>query len=284
MVFDPDFYRSHYADAAPIADDERLFRHYLQHARQRHPNSASLVGALEAEHGALPMDFDAAGYLARFSDLRAAFRQPWQGQVHFLRHGRAEGRSYPSLLTDRGSVAHQGLGRISLVLEGIEASGKSTLADSVAAALGGCVVRPFAGTLGVMLQRLVRSDQGTLADRLAREAVVMGIEAAPAGVPLVFDQHWITVCHILPEAYHAAWLTRPDTVLCWADLPTTQARLRIRGGGEAAAATVTQQRIDHIRTYALERGLPLLDTSHLTPAQATAQLVGMLAEEGVRNV
>ncbi len=282
MAFDPQFYRIHYGDAAPIDDEAELLRHYVAHARTRHPNSASLVGALEAEHGRLPGDFDAAGYIARYPDLRAAFAHDWQGRVHFLVYGRREGRSHPVGAPRERTQQDLGAGRISLVLEGFDGSGKSTLAAAVAAALGGRVVRPFGGTLGAMLLWLARTGQAERADQLAQEAVIKGIAEAPAGVPLVFDRHWVTACRLLPDTHHAAWQVRPDTVICWADLPTTQARLRIRGDAEGAAA-VPEAEITAFRTFALENGLPLLDTSHLSPEEAAARLIALLAQEGVAN-
>ncbi len=278
MPFDPQFYRLYYGDAAHIHDDAELFRHYIDHARVRHPNAGSLIGALEAEHGRLPGAFDAAGYIARYPDLRVAFAHDWQGREHFLVHGRREGRTPPA------GTARRDLGaeRISLVLEGFDGSGKSTLAAAVAAALGGRVVRPFGGSLGAMLLWLARTGQADRADQLAQEAVIKGIAEAPADAPLVFDRHWVTACRLLPDAHHAAWQVRPDTVICWADLPTTQARLRIRGDAEGAAA-VPEAEITAFRTFALENGLPLLDTSHLSPEEAAARLIALLAQEGVAN-
>lgn len=282
MPFDPQFYRLHYGDTTHLHDEAALFRHYVAHARTRHPNPASLIGDLEAEHGRLPETFDAAGYIARYADLRAAYAHDWQGRVHFLVYGRREGRSPPVALPRNGVRTDLGAGRISLVLEGFDGSGKSTLAAGVAAALGGRVVRPFGGSLGEMLLWLARTGQADRADHLAREAVIKGIAEAPVGVPLVFDRHWVTACRILPDSCHAAWQVRPDTVICWADLPTTQARLRIRGDAEGAAA-VPEAEIAAFRTFALENGLPLLDTSHLTPEEATARLIALLAQEGVAN-
>lgn len=282
MTFDPQFYRLHYADAAQVLDEAKLFRHYVKHARTRHPNPASLIGSLETEHGRLPEAFDATGYIARYPDLRAAFAHDWQGRVHFLIHGRREGRTHPGRAFKARVPKDLGAGRISLVLEGFDGSGKSTLAAAVAAALGGRVVRPFGGSLGAMLLWLAGTGQPDRADQLAQEAVIKGIAEAPAGVPLVFDRHWVTACRILPDTHHAAWQVRPDTVICWADLPTTQARLRIRGDAEGAAA-VPEAEIAAFRTFALENGLPLLDTSHLSPEEAAARLIALLAQEGVAN-
>ena len=112
----------------------------------------------------------------------------------------------------QSAIAHSR--RIALVLEGFDGSGKSSIAERVANALGGQVVRLFGGTLGGMMLWLAGTSQHRKLDDLAHDAVAMGIARAPAGMPLVFDRHWVTAFHLLPETFHAGWEPRPDTVIC----------------------------------------------------------------------
>ncbi len=232
---------------------------------------------LARRDGALPEDFDALGYIRLHPDLAALFEHAWQGQLHYLEHGRREGRIYPSNLTRAQQKAAQA-SRIALAVDGLDGSGKSSIARRVAEALGATVLNPFSGQVGAILVHLARTGQHALADDLAHAAVAAAIANAPPG-PVVFDRHWFTASQLLSPAYRPGWEPRPFTVMCWADRPTTIARMVARGVPNPSEH-MTEDRIAGYRTLAEELRLPLLDTSRIAPEEGAAQVLAMLGANG----
>ena len=232
---------------------------------------------LARRDGALPEDFDALGYIRLHPDLAALFEHAWQGQLHYLEHGRREGRIYPSNLTRAQQKAAQA-SRIALAVDGLDGSGKSSIARHVAEALGATVLNPFSGQVGAILVHLARTGQHALADDLAHAAVAAAIANAPPG-PVVFDRHWFTASQLLSPAYRPGWEPRPFTVMCWADRPTTIARMVARGVPNPSEH-MTEDRIAGYRTLAKELRLPLLDTSRIAPEEGAAQVLAMLGANG----
>ena len=232
---------------------------------------------LARRDGALPEDFDALGYIRLHPDLAALFEHAWQGQLHYLEHGRREGRIYPSNLTRAQQKAAEA-SRIALAVDGLDGSGKSSIARRVAEALGATVLNPFSGQVGAILVHLARTGQHALADDLAHAAVAAAIANAPPG-PVVFDRHWFTASQLLSPAYRPGWEPRPFTVMCWADRPTTIARMVARGVPNPSEH-MTEDRIAGYRTLAEELRLPLLDTSRIAPEEGAAQVLAMLGANG----
>ncbi|KZB98528.1 hypothetical protein AU375_05105 [Methylobacterium radiotolerans] len=232
---------------------------------------------LARRDGALPEDFDALGYIRLHPDLAALFEHAWQGQLHYLEHGRREGRIYPSTLTRAQQKAAQA-SRIALAVDGLDGSGKSSIARRVAEALGATVLNPFSGQVGAILVHLARTGQHALADDVAHAAVAAAIANAPPG-PVVFDRHWFTASQLLSPAYRPGWEPRPFTVMCWADRPTTIARMVARGVPNPSEH-MTEDRIAGYRTLAEELRLPLLDTSRIAPEEGAAQVLAMLGANG----
>ncbi|HEX7191976.1 MAG TPA: hypothetical protein VF381_10450 [Thermoanaerobaculia bacterium] len=118
-------------------------------------------------------------------------------------------------------------GRVVLVLDGHDGSGKTTLVRRLATAMGTPYVQPFAGKAGLRL--LDDADAGRYGD-LSCAALQM-VERALGSVagPLVLsDRHWMTVFTLLPESYWQPWMPLPPTLLCSAGLPVTLQRLGTR--------------------------------------------------------
>lgn len=242
------------------------------------PDTAARISALEAEHGPVPGDFDGATYIGLHPDLAALFAHPWQGQLHYLEHGRREGRLYPSNVTRAETKVAQAR-RIALVLDGLDGAGKSTIARLTAEAIGGCVLHPYDGN-GPLLVWLARTGQHALADSIAHAAVAMAMDRVPAGVPIVFDRHWFTASQLLSSLYRPGWEPRPFTLLCWADRETTVARMIARGE-DRDALEMTQDRVETYRRLAAELDVPLLDTSRTSPEEATERVLALMTERGL---
>jgi hypothetical protein len=118
------------------------------------------------------------------------------------------------------------MARTIVALDGHDASGKTTLARRLAAALGGTPVRPFAGAAGARLLALAARDPEGAA-RFGWETIATAATEA-RGDALVFDRHWITVCSLLPALMWQPAVPLPPTALCWAALEPTLARLAQR--------------------------------------------------------
>ncbi|WP_082515139.1 glycosyltransferase family 2 protein [Methylobacterium sp. Leaf112] len=260
-----------------LGDDDTLARHFRSRVRSRAdaapPEEARRMADLVSLDGPLPGDFDAGGYLRLHPDLADLFTLPWQGALHYLEHGRREGRIYPSARTRAQEKADQA-GRIALAVDGLDGSGKSAVARHVAAALGATVLDPFAGRVGALMVHLARLGQHDRADAVAHDAVALALAEAPPG-PVVFDRHWFTASQLLSKAYRAGWEPRPFSVMTWTDRPATLARLAARGID--AAAEMPEDRIDTYRRLAAELDVPLLDTTFTTPEEAATRVLALMA-------
>lgn len=135
--------------------------------------------------------------------------------MHYLEHGRREDRIYPSNLTLAQKKATQGP-RIALAVDGLDGSGKSSIARLVAREIGARILDPFSGPIGTVLVHLARNGRQALADDLAHAAVAAAMAEVPPG-PVVFDRHWFTASQLLSPAFRSGWDPRPYAVMCWAD-------------------------------------------------------------------
>ena len=117
-------------------------------------------------------------------------------------------------------------------LDGHDAAGKTTLAQSLAEAIGARYVRPFGGDPG---RRLIEAYQARRhGDVLAigREAILSQLQAAPA-VALVLDRGWVTVATLVPrKLFVAEWDLWLPSALLWCDEATTIRRLGARADDE----------------------------------------------------
>jgi glycosyltransferase involved in cell wall biosynthesis len=93
---DPAFYRSLYPDLASLHRVSQLQKHFTRYgAREgRHPNLRSLLAHYEELGEPLPADFDPASYRIRNHDLARSLDTDQQYTLHYLQHGRVEGRPY----------------------------------------------------------------------------------------------------------------------------------------------------------------------------------------------
>lgn len=244
------------------------------------PETATRIAELVDKHGPLPGDFDAMGYIRLHPDLAALFEQPWQGELHYLEHGRREGRIYPSNLTRAQEKAAQA-GRIALVVDGLDGSGKSSIARHVARAISATVLNPFSGEIGAVMVYLARTGQHRLADDVAHAAVAAAINNAPPG-PVVFDRHWFTASQLLSPTFRLGWEPRPFTVMCWADRPTTIARLVARGVPNPSEQ-MTEERINTYRALASDLKMAVLDTSRISPEEGASHILNMMSHINNKN-
>jgi glycosyltransferase involved in cell wall biosynthesis len=101
--FDSAFYFQHHPDLFRLKTEKALKRHYLDHGLKegRTKNLAEARKKLESSFGALPGDFDPNHYRVLNSDLIRIFDHDWQFTLHYLEHGRKEGRPYKSGVNER---------------------------------------------------------------------------------------------------------------------------------------------------------------------------------------
>ncbi|GJD64812.1 glycosyltransferase [Methylobacterium frigidaeris] len=91
---DVKFYRNYYADMSGASDRE-VFKHWEEFGRAegRFANEA-LARDSAISSGKLPKDFDVETYLKLNPDVAAAIKWDFQAVLHYVEHGRAEGRPY----------------------------------------------------------------------------------------------------------------------------------------------------------------------------------------------
>ena len=102
--FDPVFYAKNYPDLRHLRGARALLAHYLRHGK----GEGRFVNLREAkDHHArsghvLPEDFDPKLYARLNQDLATLYDEPWQYELHYLRHGQDEGRRFSSPHARRG--------------------------------------------------------------------------------------------------------------------------------------------------------------------------------------
>jgi len=147
-----------------------------------------------------------------------------------------------------------------IVFDGHDGAGKTTVARRVAEELGGRLVRPFDDEFGPIASRLQRAGDFDALNRSALQSVAKVLDANSNGRPLIFDRHWMSIFTLVPRSYYASWQPLPFTFLCWADLPTTIARIAERA--EPPVDTdVHVHYCERYRELAEEYSVPVLDTT-----------------------
>lgn len=158
-----------------------------------------------------------------------------------------------------------------LVIDGHDGAGKTSVAQRLDPGYGR-YVKPFGGTLGDHVAWLASKGRWAEVDATARSAVEFVLERNADAKRLIFDRHWLSMFTLLPEAYRTAWYPVPHTVLCWTTLDVTLFRLDRRG---EAIGHVAKHRhyVEVYRELATRYRVPVVDTSELTPEEATAEVV-----------
>jgi hypothetical protein len=157
-----------------------------------------------------------------------------------------------------------------VVIDGYFASGKSSIAAIVATQLGAALIRPFTDEIAAELFGYLARGEVERFDVRAEE-ILAEADRAAARAPAVFDRHWLSVLAYLPDSHRERWTGRPQTYCCWADLDVTLRRLVARVEHQPDRA-LHAHFVSAYRALAEERRVPLIDSSHRTPAQS-AELI-----------
>ena len=93
--FDPVYYVRRYPDLAALSTAEAVRRHFHQHGRKegRFPNALAEAEALYRIYLNPSEEFDLRAYKALNPDLRVHFHTDREYILHYIRHGKAEGRA-----------------------------------------------------------------------------------------------------------------------------------------------------------------------------------------------
>jgi thymidylate kinase len=164
--------------------------------------------------------------------------------------------------------------RPQIVLDGHDGAGKTTLAQMLAQAIGGCYVKPFNNTLGDLIIWLYRNKRYEQVDNLAVWALEKVYKDHAHESLLIFDRHWLCIFTLLPNEYYERWLPLPPTVLCWTNLETTIKRLEARG--ETVGPIERHQHYcERYRDLATQYNVPLIDTTHCSSEEALEQILSL---------
>ena len=100
--FDPVYYVRRYPDLSVLESTHAARRHYEQHGRKegRYPNAAVESDTLYHQYLSPSDEFDLRAYKALNPDLRAFFDSDREYIIHYIRHGKSEGRQSTFDATD----------------------------------------------------------------------------------------------------------------------------------------------------------------------------------------
>lgn len=159
-----------------------------------------------------------------------------------------------------------------LAIEGPDGSGKTSIAQGLAERLGGKYVKPFEGTVGLLIRWLHERHDYSLANQIALASVARIVDEH-ANVPwLIFDRHWVSVLAFTSPEFHPTWMPAPPTIVCLADRNIISQRLTNRGA-TAEELTASAGIVERFHKLVEDFGLTVLDTSQLTAEAAVEQLL-----------
>lgn len=106
--FDPVYYARRYPDLISIKYTSEMYRHFRIHGRKegRFPNEIAEYEALYHAYLSPSETFDLNAYKILNPDLRAFFRTEREYILHYIRHGKAEGRPCTFSALDAGAQDH----------------------------------------------------------------------------------------------------------------------------------------------------------------------------------
>lgn len=157
-------------------------------------------------------------------------------------------------------------------IDGHDGTGKTTIAKNVAARLGFSYRRPFGGETGLALSRAAASGDTDAVLGIGAAALARAMDLAGEVRPVLLDRSWMTVASLMDDdEFRERWTLWIPTVLCWADLPTTLARLALRDEPVESLA-LHRHYIDRYLAIARRAGCTIVDTSNRTEDDSTAEV------------
>ena len=148
-----------------------------------------------------------------------------------------------------------------LVIEGVDGSGKSSVAGSLASRLSARYVKPFDGEAGARIRAFNESGKQEAAERLARHVVQETMIRNADASLLIFDRHWLSILAYISERFAPFWQPYPPTVLLCASPERLQQRLLARRTPPEELTRLAHyaHRLD---VLAAQFHVPRLDTTH----------------------
>lgn len=162
--------------------------------------------------------------------------------------------------------------QIMLALDGHDGTGKTTLAENLAKALGGKYIRPYGKPFGPELLKASKANNFEKILKIGKDAYRRATSNHTDGRPLVFDRLWITLFTLLPDSLQKDWIIRPPTAVCWIDFPTTLARIS-RRDEERYPAIWHKYYIGLYKKLAQKYNCELINTMESNQAQALEKLI-----------
>jgi thymidylate kinase len=115
-----------------------------------------------------------------------------------------------------------------IAIDGHDGSGKTTIARLLAQKINAKYIKPFSDSLGDLIAWSYRKKEYSFANDIAIASIKMHLEENPGVECFVFDRHWLSMFTVLSQEFYNSWFPLPITILCWADVKTTEKRFNER--------------------------------------------------------
>ncbi|SRR5579862_33654 len=162
-----------------------------------------------------------------------------------------------------------------IAIEGVDGSGKTSVANQIALRLGGRCVKAFDGETGLRIRSLNEGNDRGAAEALARRAMRETLMRNDDARLLVFDRHWMSILVHISEEFAPNWHPYPPTLLVWADIARVIERLRARGTPPEELERLPRyaHRFDRL---AEKFGLPRVETTDICAEEAADLAIARL--------
>ncbi|MEZ8311431.1 hypothetical protein AB6C57_22445 [Vibrio splendidus] len=115
-----------------------------------------------------------------------------------------------------------------IVIDGYDGTGKTTLSQNLATALGGKYIKPFLQS-GIYIRRLHEKGYFREAHLLASISIEESLKEEYVGNFAIIDRHWLSMSVFAGEDGSEIYEPRPLTIMCDAEIKTIEKRLLERG-------------------------------------------------------
>lgn len=163
-----------------------------------------------------------------------------------------------------------------IVIDGHDASGKTSICKRISEILGYKYIKPFSNSLGDLIAWLITCKNYKLANQIAMSAIDKVLKENPKS-NLIFDRHWICMFTLIPDDLKSDWHHIPFSIICWANPEITLTRLHERNDID-----INKWDNEYFCKKYLEVGeryhIPIIDTSFISVDEGVEKAMKIILE------